>query len=381
MKTESFEDLVSLYFDEALDPEGIAELNRLLNRPGMAARFLHLSRVHGGMRELSSVPAEVPAAFRARRPWAIPAAAAAAFLALVFALSRPSARLEQVRGAVSFDGRAFESSEGATATIVLPGGSRLHAGSGTSLRLEGGRIELNRGSIAAEIGPPARPWVLTTPQSETQVREGRFVLAADSDSTFCRVEEGHVVFLRRDTNQSVELSGGASALAGLQGELKAEPAVKPAPAGGDPMIRIVAPRWPKPYTVTRFHPNSLVYGDRGWRMTTLPSGLDGAQGIVTLAEDRYSQEVALLVFEIDREADVWVGIDGRAAKETKKLPAWLASWESTGLEIHSKTAANSYYHLFRRRFPAGTVTLGGNHAGGNTGAAVNYTVLVTPPER
>ena len=119
MKTESFEDLVSLYFDEALDPEGIAELNRLLIQPGMAARFLHLSRVHGGMRELSSVPAEVPAAFRARRPWAIPAAAAAAFLALVFALSRPSARLEQVRGAVTFDGRAFESSEASSATTVI----------------------------------------------------------------------------------------------------------------------------------------------------------------------------------------------------------------------------------------------------------------------
>lgn len=380
MKIESFEDRVSLYFDDALDPEGLAELSRLLAQPEMAARFVRLSRVHGGMRELSSVPAATPRQPRILRPWAIPAAAAAAFLAFVFILSRPSARLEQVRGSVAFDGHTFWSSEGAAATIVLPGGARLHAGSGTSLRMEKHHINLDRGSIASEISRSSQPWLFSTPHSESRISEGRFVLAADPDSTFCRVEEGRLAFLRKDTNQTVELSSGMSALAGIQADLKAEPAVKPAPTGGDPVIRIVAPQWPKPYRVTRFHKDSLLYGDRGWRITEIPSEVDGAQGIVTLAEDRHSREEKVLVFEIDREADVWVGIDARAARDAGKLPAWLGSWEPTGLRIHSETASNSYYPLYRRRFPAGTVMLGGNHFGGDTGAVVNYTVLVTAPK-
>jgi len=50
---ERFDDLVSTYLDEALDAEGMAELNTLLaTRPDYATRFVRLSRLHGGLREL-----------------------------------------------------------------------------------------------------------------------------------------------------------------------------------------------------------------------------------------------------------------------------------------------------------------------------------------
>lgn len=50
---ERFDDMVSNYFDEALDPEGIAELDGLLaTRPDYAERFVRLSRLHGGLREV-----------------------------------------------------------------------------------------------------------------------------------------------------------------------------------------------------------------------------------------------------------------------------------------------------------------------------------------
>jgi len=385
MKTERFEDLVSFYFDDALEAEGLAELNLLLaTRPDLASRFVHLGRVHGGLRELSGTRVEsspAPSRRRALLMLAPPALAAAAFLALVFFLARPSAMLEESQGAVTFDGSSLETPAGGSATLALPGGTRIHAGSETSLRLAPGGVTLSRGTLAAEV-PREKTLRFTTPQAEALAPGSRLFLSVDADSTLCRVEEGRVQLTRPSNARAVDVQGGFYAVATPQSELKAEPVAKPAPAPGLPVVRLVAPaRWPKSYAVTPFHAGSLLYKDRGWRITDIPAEVDGAIGIATLAEDRRSQDERLLVFEIDREADVWVGIDGRAAQISKKLPGWLSGWESTGLRIYSKTAANSYYHLYRRRFPAGEVALGGNHQGGDTGAAMNYTVLVTAPGR
>jgi len=50
---DRFDELVSNYLDEALDVEGMGELNSLLaTRPDYAARFVRLSRLHGALREL-----------------------------------------------------------------------------------------------------------------------------------------------------------------------------------------------------------------------------------------------------------------------------------------------------------------------------------------
>jgi hypothetical protein len=388
MKAEHFDDLVSFYFDDALDPEGLAELNQLLaTRLDLASRFVHLGRVHGGFRELSASPIESSRAPNRRRTLLLvipPTLAAAAFLFLVFVLTRPSARMEESQGAVTFDGSSLETPTGGSATIALPDGSRLHAGADTALGLAPGRVTLHRGTLAAEVvrQKPGSSLVFSTPQADVRVIATRLFLSIEVDSTLCRVEEGQVQVTRPGHDQVLDVRGGFYAVATPQSELKAEPVARPAPVPGVPTVRVIAPsRWPKSYGVAPFHTGSLLYKDRGWRITDIPSEVDGAVGIVTLAEDRRSQEERLLVFEIDREADVWVGIDGRAAQLSKKLPGWLAGWESTGLRIYSKTAANSYYHLYRRRFPAGEVVLGGNHQGGDTGAAVNYTVLVTAPVR
>lgn len=60
---DRFDELVSNYLDEALDVEGLGELNTLLaTRPDYAARFVRLSRLHAGLRELAG---SGPAAVRA----------------------------------------------------------------------------------------------------------------------------------------------------------------------------------------------------------------------------------------------------------------------------------------------------------------------------
>jgi len=86
MKTaqDRFDDLVSLYLDEALDPEGVEELSRLVAaRAPLAARFVRLSRVHGCLRQIEAPGASERMlkrrASRRRRlafAWAVVAAAA-----------------------------------------------------------------------------------------------------------------------------------------------------------------------------------------------------------------------------------------------------------------------------------------------------------------
>lgn len=385
MKAEAFEDMVSRYFDDALGVSEIGELNGLLvTRPDLASRFVEAGRIHGGLRELSLESATASSPVGRRRPqaaWAISTLAAAAFLVLVGVLARPGVRLESSTGTVRFNGSSLETPAGGAATLVLPGGTRLHAGAETVLTLAAGSVTLSRGTLAAEVLDRAAtdPFLVTTPQAEVRAPGGRFLLSVELDSTLCRVEEGDLRMLRRETGEILKLRGGNYALAGALREFRSIPVSTPASRGDPIRIKIVAPeRWPKSYVAYPFHAGSLLYRDRGWEITDIPPEVDGALGIATLAEDRRSQEERLLVFEIDRPADVWVGIDGRAAHLSKKLPLWLEGWESTGLRIHSKTASNSYYHLYRRRFPAGEVALGGNHQGGDTGAVVNYTVLVTP---
>jgi len=342
MKAGSFEDLVSLYFDDELDSEGVAELNRLLEtRPDLASRFVSLGRVHGGMRELfATVGSSARTPIRRRRflLFATPTFAAAAFLVLVYVLSRPSARLEESHGAVTFDGSSLETPAGGSATLALPDGTRLHAGAETSLRLVSGGVTLHHGTVAGDVSRQSSLQV-TTHQAELLILGSRLFISVELESTLCRVEEGLVRMTSRDTRKTVEVGAGFYAVTTPLAPLKAEPVSKPERARRSPEVRILAPtRWPKSYAVASFHAGSLLYRDRVWEITDIPPEVDGALGIVTLAEDRKSQADRLLVFEIDQEADVWVGIDGRAAQIHKKLPGWLSSWESTGLRIYSKTA-------------------------------------------
>lgn len=56
MTPEEFDDLASLYLDGALPPDRLEEFNGLLaTRPDLAARFVRLGRVHGGLRELEGM--------------------------------------------------------------------------------------------------------------------------------------------------------------------------------------------------------------------------------------------------------------------------------------------------------------------------------------
>lgn len=374
------DDLIQGHLDGTLTQAEAARLTDLLQSdPEARSAFARALRQDVLLGEVLS---ETGASARPslRRP--LLSAAAACLLVgigLALWLPRGGARLEESIGDVRFDGTSLETPAAGSARILLADGTRLHAGSATRLMLGKSRIDVHQGTLAADVAPQAVSLVFATPQAEARVLGTRLVLAVEPNETVCKVDEGHVRLRSSTTGQAVDVKGGHYAIAAPQGELKAEP-LAPPPSSGRPAVFIVEPnRWPKFYSTYTFRKDALIYRDRGYRITTLPEELDGATAIATLAADKASPEESLLVFKIDRDAEVWVGIDARAAKDARKLPAWLEGWEATGLKAHSKTAGNSTYHFYRKRFPAGSVSLGGNHHGGDTGAGVNYLVVVTAP--
>jgi hypothetical protein len=86
---ERFDGLVSDYLDEGLDGEGMGELSTLLaTRPEYATRFVKLSRLHGGLRELQG-PHPAGAKSPGRILWAVALAILAGILLLLaFAMRR-----------------------------------------------------------------------------------------------------------------------------------------------------------------------------------------------------------------------------------------------------------------------------------------------------
>lgn len=373
-------DLIQGHLDGTLSGEEALRLTQLLQRDADAreafGRALRQDVLLGEVLSEASAPARPST----RRPLLVAVAACLlAGLGIALWLPGPGPKLEEALGEVRFDGTSLETPAGGAARLRLPDGTRLHAGPETRLKLGKNRVDVHQGTLAADVAPQTASLVFATPQAEARVLGTRLVLAVEPNETVCKVDEGHVRLVSRTTEQAVDVKGGQYAIAAPQAELKAEP-LAPSPASGRPSVFILEPsRWPKSYSTYTFRKEALIYRDRGYRITTIPEELEGAVGIATLAEDRKSTEESLLVFKVDQEADVWVGIDARAAKDARKIPAWLEGWTATGLKAHSKTAGNSYYHFYRKRFPAGSIALGGNHHGGDTGAGVNYLVLVTAP--
>jgi hypothetical protein len=117
-----------------------------------------------------------------------------------------------------------------------------------------------------------------------------------------------------------------------------------------------------------------VYTDRSYTYSTVPTSVAGAQYIRTANDDKTSTAANLLSFELGQAADVYVAYDVRASS----LPDWLddGTWFNTGENLVGSNGDT--LRLYRKRYDAGTVWLGGNLATGAAGAGTNYTVMVKP---
>jgi hypothetical protein len=124
--------------------------------------------------------------------------------------------------------------------------------------------------------------------------------------------------------------------------------------------------------------NALPYSDRSYTITSLSSRLQGGVLVRIPNSDKYNRSGSYLTLSVSEEAFVYVGYDRRGYAV---MPRWLdddAFWSLTGESLSTSDSASSPMPVFVRRVQAGSVSLGGNWEGRDTGAQSNYVVVVQP---
>ncbi len=125
------------------------------------------------------------------------------------------------------------------------------------------------------------------------------------------------------------------------------------------------------YEVGTLHTGDHFYVDRDYQLETVPSELAPALWVKTANNDKFSTGDDFLRFKINKKVDLYVGYDERLTQ----IPNWLASWDTTDLEIRSKTGA--LYRVFHTTADSGQVILGGNYGTDNSNM---YLVLLKGKE-
>ncbi len=111
---------------------------------------------------------------------------------------------------------------------------------------------------------------------------------------------------------------------------------------------------------------SKYYVDRPTTIADVPLPYQGAIWIKTANSDKSSAKSPFLTFDIDEDAEIYVGHDFRIFPK----PAWLNSWKNTRDDIADSSGV--IFRLYKKAFPAGKVVLGPNVGSG----ANMYVVLV-----
>jgi hypothetical protein len=120
---------------------------------------------------------------------------------------------------------------------------------------------------------------------------------------------------------------------------------------------------------TNLQPGNTVYGDRSFTFASVPAVVAGGAWIRAANASKAYTASPLATFSLAAAADVYIAFDNRAA-----IPSWVdASWADTGSDLTTaEGTATRAFSLYKKRFTAGTVTLGPI---ANTGISM-YTVVV-----
>ena len=124
---------------------------------------------------------------------------------------------------------------------------------------------------------------------------------------------------------------------------------------------------PSYYAPSNVREGDSYYVDREFRISFIPDALKDLIWLKTANNDKFETDPHFLTFSISKSAKVYVGYDSRL----ENIPAWLESWESTGLEIHDEMGV--VFQIYSRHFSRGDVVLGGNNG---TDATNMYIVLL-----
>jgi hypothetical protein len=131
----------------------------------------------------------------------------------------------------------------------------------------------------------------------------------------------------------------------------------------------------RPYTMTAADIGVSAYSDRGYTVTGITAELSGGVLVQTANDDKSVTAEDHLALHFSKAATVYVCCDKRVIT----LPPWLQSWTPAGESISTTDSSASPMKVYRKSVAADDeIILGGNHAGGDTGARSNYFVIVQP---
>lgn len=125
--------------------------------------------------------------------------------------------------------------------------------------------------------------------------------------------------------------------------------------------------------------NDGIFTDRLsplYTFDSIPALFLGATWISTPNDDKAATAADTLVFTLNAPAWVYLTRDSRSS-EAVTLPTWLSTWESVAesLVFRDTTSPTVNQDMFRKSFPAGSVTLGGYDFGV---LYMNYVVVILP---
>jgi WD40 repeat protein len=231
------------------------------------------------------------------------------------------------------------------------------------------------GSLTLEIWSPEIPRLLATIQPQGavisfSVRPGSTQLVYESNSigltTFSLPIEG--IPTPEPTHTPTDTAEPTPAPTNT-------PTNTPTPAN---LITNISVANGKAYTRDTVAVGKTLYIDRAYSFVTVPAAYLGREYIRTANDDKQNTSASFLTFTLTADAWVYVMYDSRVTN--LNLPGWLKGWIDTGETIVATEFNNTQLarRVFKRRYAAGSVTLGGNASGSTN---VMYNVIAVPDPR
>jgi lysophospholipase L1-like esterase len=119
--------------------------------------------------------------------------------------------------------------------------------------------------------------------------------------------------------------------------------------------------------------NNEYYIDETYTPSSIPAVLADGIWIMTANAEGNNTAATYISFTADRPVTVYVAYDAGA----NSRPNWLANnFTDAGLNIKVTDPSSPTLHAYKRDYPGGTISLGGNLAAGANGANSNYVVVV-----
>jgi lysophospholipase L1-like esterase/chitodextrinase len=119
--------------------------------------------------------------------------------------------------------------------------------------------------------------------------------------------------------------------------------------------------------------NNEYYIDETYTPSSIPAVLADGIWIMTANAERNNPAATYIRFTVDRPVTVYVAYDAGAGSR----PNWLANnFTDAGLNLKVTDPSSPTLHAYKKDYPVGTISLGGNLAPGASGADSNYVAIV-----